>query len=259
MIHIRTAVSVALAALLAAPLVQADPTERVVPFDSATPADGASPPLLDMPLSLRANVAYTTGVVTVVGAPRYVRRIKLVSVGSPYCHLVVDSLAYTSTSPGELKLAHPTGTDATFDIYDGVIYVLSINFHQVDYDGVVCNLRVLDDSAPPSPPPPTPKPELLLGAVHYTGGFDANASLRVSVSFPVGALRFAVPSFCGPVDVLEAGTVVSGVYYKASTADQKSFTVDTLGAHAVTEVRAALNGPTTSVCDIPVYATPAAE
>lgn len=211
--------------------------------------------LLDLPYELRANVPYTTGVLAVIGAPRATKRIRFAQLGSPYCSLVIDGVSYTTTNPGQLLPATLVGADATFEIPAGTVFGLSVLFHQTNWDSVQCHLQVFDDSSNV----PAPE-ELLLGAIEYAGGFTQSAALNVNLPWPLGRLRFAVPAFCGPVEVLEAGTVVGDTYYRAaSMSAPATFAVDALGARPVSQIRAALNGPAASRCSIPVYGAPAAQ
>jgi hypothetical protein len=208
--------------------------------------------LLQFNYDLSANTDYDTGLYQVYNAPVSTRQIAIRQSGD-YCDLRIQRVQYNTTHNGPLRDAPATGSGATYSVPDGVVNAVQVDFYQNYWTGVTCELSVYATGGGSGPS----GDEALLGAVAYGGGFASRLTLRVYSSFTLGTLRFAIPSFCQGVSILEAGTVSGGTYYPATaTGDGSTFQVDAVGSTGVSAIQASINGPIGTACDIPVYAAP---
>lgn len=201
--------------------------------------------------TLRANTPYETGFFIVFDAPVQTDSIYITQSGSSDCNIQVADVEYVATARSAAKIATPVGTNAVYEIPDGVVYAINIKFAQRGWDRVVCTIKAYDGSGNGGGGGTTN--DVLLGALRYSGGFDNSLSLAVSPLQPIKSIRLAVPTFCGAIDVLSAGTVVSGVFYAGRQLRDGRFSIQPGFGTGASSLQFALNGPIGAQCDIPVY------
>ena len=207
--------------------------------------------LVEFNYTLRANLLYTTGLKPLSNAPQDVHSFKVYQVGS-YCDIAIDAVKYTTEAAGTPKT--PTvGTNGEYVIAEGHVFALQIDFQQHSWDQATCTLgaRAAEEVTPP-------QQEVLLGAIDYQGGFAQHLELNIGQPVELRTFSVKIPSFCGAVDVEEAGTVSEGIFDRAafSTTRGGQHYYAVAGGHQRTHlIQVTLNGPSNSQCNVPIYGT----
>lgn len=99
-----------------------------------------------------------------------------------------------------------------------------------------------------------PHEELLVGAIHYTGGF-AKKSLSVADTRLAKKFRVQVPAFCKNIEVLEASVKSQGKSVVVTLIDAQKHIFGIQPGAVIEAIQLTLNAPLEMGCDIPVYAT----
>jgi hypothetical protein len=96
----------------------------------------------------------------------------------------------------------------------------------------------------------------LLGVIAYDGSFAYRARLDLAAPVDLAAFHVALPSFCGNVEILEAGTITEGIEDLAalSRSGTNDFLVNDGHGQRVSAVFVTLNGPADARCTIPIFA-----
>ena len=208
--------------------------------------------ILQLDYRLFAGINYQSGLTPVVGGPIQTSEISFRVSGSRFCNVLLSDVQYNTAPNAPLRLAQPVASNAVYTVAAGSLYSLNVQFKQYVYSGVDCSLLVYADNGSN---PSTGGQEELVGVLSYSGGFVDKATLTLPSPLSLKSFRLAIPAFCGQVDVLEGGSVTEGVYDRGqATATAAEFEINGGAGQRVSALVATLNGPTTSVCSIPVYA-----
>ncbi len=202
---------------------------------------------------------YETGFIKIRPGNLDLQSFEVTQAGS-YCFLSINSVHYQG-SDYKLKRAKFDLTTKTFAVEkNDQVRFINISFKQSNYDNAPCRVKVFGNTRDATEDHPDEddnegdrSKEELVGAFTYTGGFQKNLSIAFDARDGIKEIRVEIPEFCQGAKVLEIGTVVDGVFYKATLNQNKTYTTSILGEDQVTQIRAALNGPKDKNCDIPVY------
>lgn len=98
--------------------------------------------------------------------------------------------------------------------------------------------------------------EELLGAVEFKGGFQ-ELKLELPSSVFAKYLHIAIPAFCKEVEILTAHTLTEGIYDPATPLNkvENIFLVNEGTGQRIREVKLLLNGPYSTQCFIPIFAS----
>lgn len=217
----------------------------LIPFTSQ--ADHEVGPLLFQDrYYLMANENYATELRYVYNYPVTTRNV-LVKYSGRDCDIRMDGLEYTHPAHGQAFWAKSLGS-GRYELQHDSLDAVRLHFHQQGWSRVNCSLYVYVDSAPPGPTPTGP----LLGVLKYRGGFVSKLPVNVGWVSLTG-FRLAVPTFCGKLDLISAGTVVDSVYYSATKVGADRFRTHLEGSQGVDRLLVTMNGPLDLQCDIPIY------
>lgn len=174
-----------------------------------------------------------------------------VTMEGPFCGAFVTNVRYTSTFNQPQWQQMRRRGDGGFTYTANRLLYLQFDVTQSNYSYSQCAYRVVlssDDEGQGDN-------EEFLGVLDYNGGFVRRAPVTFRSATLVKGFRLEIPTFCGNVDVLEGGTLSSGIFDRAVQNRDGSFSVNRGAGLRATEIQVTLNGPTDSVCSIPVYGT----
>lgn len=180
--------------------------------------------------------------------------LKVVSIVSSSCPAnPVGTVKVHLTETGEWE---ETTLQNGWDYYSGKAFdSVQLVFNQNSYVEVNCRLKIYGTG---TALPPVPTVDKLVGALKFPGGFEQSLSLALAAPRMARYIRFEVPAFCKDVEILEARTTSEGVEDQAtpvSASGGKVFAVNQGNGMRISQVSAALVGPSGAVCDIPVFIT----
>ncbi len=93
----------------------------------------------------------------------------------------------------------------------------------------------------------------VLATLRYEGGFVNRQHIALQTPAEVKKFKVQIPSFCGDVEILEAGTVTEGVEDLAEATDADGvFAVNGGDGMRIGQIFLTLNGPDAASCTIPV-------
>lgn len=93
----------------------------------------------------------------------------------------------------------------------------------------------------------------VLATLRYEGGFVNRVHIELQAPAEVKKFKVQIPSFCGDVEILEAGTVTEGVEDLAEATDAEGvFAVNGGDGMRIGQIFLTLNGPDAASCTIPV-------
>lgn len=93
----------------------------------------------------------------------------------------------------------------------------------------------------------------VLATLRYDGGFINRQHIELQAPVELKKFKVQIPSFCGDVEILEAGTVTEGIEDVAEATDAEGvFVVNGGDGMRVGQIFLTLNGPDAASCTIPV-------
>lgn len=223
-----------------------------VPYDTAELESDAL--IYSVRLRLRNGSSVWTDDLRV---PTSANPIKIRVVLEPSCRAPRVALYLRSVSDGIWYQTIPSGDSDYHNLaaFNGI----RMEIQQPYILDQVCEFRIsgaMPDAPAPNPGPTYPSwgPGVLSGGVEFNGGFASNLEVNISTAQRIKGFRFAVPDFCGPVEVHEAGIITEGVFEPATLIDAAARLYKVHGDSVrASRIVFSLNGPYDSRCFVPLY------
>ena len=135
----------------------------------------------------------------------------------------------------------------------GAIDGLRVNFRQLQYPQLVCDMQIFGVAG--DEPTPSGEEPRYVGVVTASGGYVHRKAVTWETAIPAQRFELKVPDFCSRIEIVEAGTVPSKERFVAAKSVHQG--TDHLfrfnATMPLTNLVISLNGPKDLTCDIPVY------